>query len=125
MRRAGEQAQNVTLHAEVERYHVVLRGILLAIAVGERPWRFLPCEALANRDVLGEIEIFKTAPCGGACLQCVEVELAAWIMRDDCVLCAALADERGQRARIDTGQRNDAAVLQPGVQIFRCAEVRW
>src|SRR5690606_5382436 len=89
----GEQAQNVTLHAEVERDDVIFRRVLFAIAVCERPWRFLPCEALANRDVLGKIEIFKAAPCGGACLECVEVKLAARIMRDDSVLRASLTDE--------------------------------
>src|SRR5690606_32611151 len=121
----GEQAQDVALHAEVERHYVIFRGFLFAIAICERPWRFLPCEALSDRNVLGEIEVFEAAPRCSAGLERVEVELAARIMRDDCVLRSAFADERGQRTGIDTGEGDDAAMLEPCVQIFRSAEIRW
>jgi hypothetical protein len=38
-------------------------------------------------------------------------------MRDDGIRHALVADQRGQRARVDAGDADDAARLQPGVEI--------
>ena len=46
------------------------------------------------------------------------------IVRDDAVRHALLADQRGQRARVDAGDADDAARLQPLVEVARRAEVR-
>ncbi len=45
-------------------------------------------------------------------------------MRDDAVRHALLADARGQRPRIDAGDGNDAARLQPLVEVLGGAIVR-
>ena len=60
----------------------------------------------------------------GAGLQVGEVEDAVRRMRDDGVGHALLADERGQRARVDARHGDDAAPLQPLVEIAACAIVR-
>lgn len=103
---------------------MILRCVLFAIAVLECPWQFLPDEALADGDILGEIEIFKAAPVGGARFQGVEIEISVRVMRDNGVLRAALADEGGEGAGVDAGKRNDSAMLEPAIEVFCGTEIR-
>ena len=62
-------------------------------------------------------------PGGGLALQRLEIEDAVRRVRDDGIRHAVLADQRGQRARIDAGNGDDAARLQPGIEVLRGAPI--
>ncbi len=73
---------------------------------------------LAGRGDLGEVETFEATP--GLCirLQLFDVEDAVRIVGDDAVRHAVFADPGGQRAGIDAAQADDAAGLQPLVEML-------
>ena len=113
----GEQAQDVALDAVVDGDDMHRRLGLLAKAFVPDPGRLAPDRGLARGDLLGEVEADQAGPGRGAALQVVEVEDAVRRMRDDGVGHALFADQRGQRAGVDARQRDDAAPLQPLVEV--------
>ncbi len=54
----------------------------------------------------------------------MQIELAVMRMRDHGVGHALAADQRGECAGVDAGDADDAACLQPGVEMLRGAIVR-
>ena len=74
--------------------------------------------------ILGEVEAFEPAPGLGFRLQHLDIEDALGIMGDHRVRHAVLADPGGQRARVDAAEADDAARLQPGVEMLGGAVVR-
>ena len=54
----------------------------------------------------------------------LDVEDSVRRVRDDAVRHALLADARGQRARVDPGDADDAARLQPLIEAARGAPAR-
>ena len=121
---AGEQAQDVALDAVVDRDHVELRLVHPAVALAPLPRRLVPGKALAARHHRHEVHADQARPLARFFLQRVEVELAAGVVRDHGVGHALLADERGERAGVEAGQPDDAARLQPLVEMAGGAEVR-
>ena len=96
------------------------RGRLLPpIAFAPPPLGLVPGIALAGGDILGEVEPDHAGPRGRLALQRLEIEFAVGRVRDHRVRHALLADQRGQRARVDAGDGDDAARLQPLVEALR------
>ena len=89
-----------------------------------RPRRFVPGEALARGDHRHQVHAFEAGPFARFFLQAVQVELAVLGVRDHGVGHALAADQRGQRAGVDAGKADDAARLQPLVEMARGAVVR-
>ena len=97
---------------------------LVPIAFVPVPLGLVPAVALAARHVLGEVEPDHAWESSKIALERFQIELAVWHMRDDCIRHALLADQCGQRARIDAGDGDDAAGFQPIVEFLRRAIVR-
>ncbi len=121
---AGEAAQDVALQAVVDGDDVERRILLAAVAFAPHPARLVPRIALAARHVGHEVHAVEARPGGGLRLQLGEVELARWLVRDDAVGRALLADARRERARVDAGDADDAALLQPAVEMLGRAVAR-
>ena len=121
---AGEQPQDVALDAVVDRDHVEFRRGLPAKTLFPGPRRLVPGEALAGGDHRHQVHAFEAGPFARLFLQAVQVELAVSRMRDHGVRHALAADQRGQRAGVDAGEADDAARLQPLVEMLGGAVVR-
>ena len=113
----GEQAENVALNAVVDRDHVEFRIGLPRIALVPAPWRLVPGEALATRHHRHEIHADQTGPLLRFFLERGKIKLAIRRMRDHCIGHAVDTNQRGERARIDPGQPDDAAGFEPVVEI--------
>ena len=121
---AGEQPQDVALDAVVDGDDVELGLGLPAKAFFPGPRRFVPGEALAGGDHRHQVHAFEAGPFARFFLQAVQVELAVLGVRDHRVGHALAADQRGQRPGIDAGEADDAARLQPVVEMAGGAVVR-
>src|SRR5215471_19118229 len=121
---AREQAKNVALDAVVDRDDVEFRIRLPRISLVPGPWRLVPGEALAARYHRHEVHADEARPFLRFFLQRREIELARRLVRNDGVWHSVDADQRGQRARVDAGEPNDAARLQPVTEMPRRAIVR-
>ena len=121
---AGKLAQDVALDAVVDGDDMEFRLAQFAIAFAPRPRRFLPGEALAGRDHRHEVHADQPRPGLGLAFERVEIEAAGRLMRDHCIRHAVAADESGKRARIDAGKPDDAAALEPGIEMPRGAVIR-
>jgi hypothetical protein len=114
---AGKQPQDVALDAVIDGDNVGHRLTGFAEAFAPHPGGLGPARGLAGRGVPGEIKPLEPAPFGGLCGQRLDVELAGRIMRDDRVRGAVLADPGGQCAGVDARKPDDAAGLEPGVEM--------
>ena len=121
---AGEQAQNIALDAVVERDHVEFRIGLPRIAFVPGPRRLVPGKALRACHHGHQVHADEAGPILRLFLERGHVELARWLVRDHCVRHAFDADQRGERARVDAGKPDDAARLQPIVEVFGRPVVR-
>ena len=121
---AGQKPQDVALDAVVDGDDVELRRGLPPKAFFPLPRRFVPGEALARCHHRHQVHAFEAGPFARLFFQPVQVELAVSRVRDHGVGHAALADQRGQRAGIDAGKPDDAACLQPLIEMPRGAVVR-
>ena len=119
----GELAQDVALQAVVDGDDMEAWAGLLPIAFVPPPLGLVPAIALAARHILGEVEPDHAGEGGELALQRRKIELAVRRVRDHRVRHALLADQRGQRARVDAGDGDDAARLQPVVELLRRAVV--
>ena len=97
--------------------------VLPAVALAPDPARLVPGVALPRRDLRHQVHADEARPGLGLRLQLVDVERRRGLMRDDAVGHALLADACGERARVDAGQRDDAARLQPLVEVLGGAVV--
>ena len=75
-------------------------------------------QALGERNVLGQIHADEARPLGGLRLQFRHIELAPGMVRDDAVGHAILTDAGGECAGVDPRQADDAAGLQPLVEML-------
>ena len=121
---AGELAQNVALDAVVDGHHVELRAVLPAVALVPLPRRLVPGEALSRRHHRHEIHAVEARPCARFLLERFEVEPARRLVRDHGVRHAVDANAAGERAGVDAGETDDAARLEPLVEVARRAVVR-
>ena len=71
-----------------------------------------------------EVHADEARPLPRFLLQRVEIELAVGRVRDHGVGHALGADQAGQRAGVDAGEADDAARLEPVVEMARGAVVR-
>ena len=113
----GKQPQDVALDAVVDGHDVEFGRRLLAEALVPHPRRLGPLDGLAGGDLPGEVEVDEAVPCGRAGRQRRNVEIAVGIVGDDGVGRTLLADQRGERACVAAGHGDDAALLQPGVEV--------
>ena len=121
----GEQAQDVALHPVIDGDDLeALADLAAAVAALHRPGRLRPIGSLAARDRRNEVETLHRGEGGGARLQCLAVEPPLRIVGDDGVGHAVVADEGCERPRVDPGDADDAARLQPGVEMARRAPAR-
>ena len=121
---AGEQAQDVALDAVVDGDDVELAVVLPPVALAPLPRRLVPGEALARRHHRHQVHADQARPCARFLLERVEVELARRLVRDHRVRHALDADEAGERAGVDAGEPDDAARLEPLVEMAGGAVVR-
>ena len=112
------------LQTVVDGDDVELRVLVARIALVPDPAHLVPGVALARGHVGHEIHADETGPRLRFGLELVDVELARGLVRDDAVRHALLANARGQRARIDARDADDAAGLQPRVEMLGGAIVR-
>jgi len=97
---------------------------LVTVAFVPAPLGLVPAIALAARHVLGEVEPDHAWEGCEIALQRGEIEIAVRRMHDHRIRHALLADQRRERAGIDTGDGDDAAGLQPIVELLYRAVVR-
>ena len=130
---ARQHAQDVALDAEVERHHVQARRGLpaetrLAARTGQLPFGLGPLVGLGRADDAGQVEPgharrgASTRDRVGAVACCQG--LAQRQRKNAAVLCAARAQDAGQLARVDAGDRHRAFVAQVPPQSACAAEVR-
>src|SRR4029079_19173093 len=100
------------------------RLLLSAITFAPVPRRLVPAVTLAGRHIPGEIEPDHAGERSEVPLQRLKIEFAVRIMRDHCVRHALLANQSGERARIDAGDGDDATRFEPGVEILRGTIIR-
>ena len=100
-------------------------SLLASVAFAPAPFGLVGAVALSASNVLGEVEADHAGPGGSLALQCVDIELAVGGMRDHRIRHALVADQRGERARVDAADGDDAARLQPGVEVLRRAIIGW
>jgi hypothetical protein len=77
-----------------------------------------------SHDHRHQVHALQPRPFAGFFLQAMQIELAVAGVGDDGIGHAFDADHRGQRAGVDAGQADDAARLQPLVEMARGAVVR-
>ena len=99
------------------------RRFLPSVTFAPAPVGLVPGIALARGHLLGEVEPDHAGPRGSLALQRREIELAVWRMRDHRIRHALVADQGGERARVDAADGDDAARLQPSVEVLRRAIV--
>ena len=121
---AGELAQNVALDAVVDGDDVKFRAVALAVAFAPNPGRFVPGEALAGGHHRHQIHAEEAGPGFGFALERFDIEAPGRLVGNDRVRHAFFANERCERAGVDAGEPDDAAVLQPGIEMFCGAIVR-
>ena len=121
---AGEQPQDVALDAVIDGDDVELGRGLPAEPVAPGPRRLVPGKTLAGGHQRHQVHAFEARPFAGLFLQAVQVELAASGVRDHGVGHALGTDQRGQRAGVDPRKSDDAARLQPLVEMAGGAVVR-
>src|SRR5476651_2221979 len=96
-----------------------LRMVLPRVALAPKPRRLVPGKPLYTRDHRHQIHAHKPWPRACFLLERCEVELAGRLVSDHGVRHSLFADERGERARIDTGQSDDATRLEPLIEVAR------
>src|SRR6185437_15753584 len=122
---AGELAQDVALDAVVDGDDVEFGAVSLPETFAETPRRLVPGEALRRGHGRNEVHADQAGPFAGLALERVEIETARGLVGDHRVGHAVLPDQRGQRAGVDAGEPDDAAALEPFVEMARGAVVRW
>ncbi|QTK80940.1 Thioesterase [Agrobacterium tumefaciens] len=122
----GKQAQDVALDAEIDADNMIFRiGFAeRAIALVPDPRRFGPGGGLAGGGFDGEIKAHKAAPRLGFRFQRFDIEDTVRIMGDNGVRRTVFADPCRQGAGVDAAEADDAAGLQPGIQMLDGTEVR-
>ena len=113
----GEEPQDVALDAVVDRDHVKLGAFLPAVALAPFPRRFVPGEALAACHHRHKVHADEAGPFTRLLREGIEVEFSVRPVRDHRVRHPLLANKRGQRAGIDAGESDNAARLQPLVEM--------
>jgi hypothetical protein len=112
----GELAQDVALGAVVDGDDVELGVLDLAVALVPFPRGLVPVVGLAVVTSLARSRPFEA----GEVLELGDhrglVEEAVGLVGDDAVRHALFADAGGQRPRVDAGDADDVALLQPGVE---------
>ena len=88
-------------------------GLGAAIALAERPEAALPAFVALAGHADREVEPFEPRPVPRLPEQRGDIELAVRRMGDDRIGHALLADEGGERARVDAADADDVARLQP------------
>src|SRR5579862_799157 len=121
---AGELAQNVALDAVVDGDDVIFGAVALAVAFVPNPGRFVPGKTLAGGHHRHEIHAEEAGPGFGLALERFDIEAAGRLVGNDRVRHAFFANEGGERAGVDAGKPDDAAALQPGIEMFCGAIVR-
>ena len=121
---AGQQPQDVALDAVVDGDDVEFRRGLPAKTLVPLPRGFVPGKTLAGGDHRHQVHAFEAGPFAGFFLQPVQVEHAVLGVGDHGVGHALLADQRGQCPCVDAGQADDAARLQPLVEMAGGAVIR-
>src|SRR4029079_14540083 len=119
-----EAAQDIALQSVVDGDDVERRILLAPVAVAPHPARFIPRIALPARHVGHEVHAVETGPCGCLGLQLIDVDLAGRLVGDDAIGRALFANAGGQRTRVDAGDADDAALLQPTVEMLSRAIAR-
>ena len=121
----GQKAQNVALDAIVDGDDAKLRRPLArAIARAEPPARLAPIETLLRADRRHEVHPVYAGPGGGLGAQPLQIEAAVRRMGDDRIGHALVANERGERARVDAIEADDSARREPARQRRLRAVVR-
>ncbi|MNN22188.1 hypothetical protein D3C81_1355370 [compost metagenome] len=105
----GQHAQDVELDAVVIGDHVELRLVLLAVAFAQRPFGLGPLVRLLDRNHLGQVHAGQAGERAGQVDGLLHVVLAS---QDAAVLGALLAQDAGQLAGIDAGDRHHLFLLQ-------------
>ncbi len=100
------------------------RVLLAAVAFAPDPLGLVPGKTLAGRHLRHKVHAFEAGPGAGFFFQRVEIEFAGRVVRDHSVGHPLLADQRGQRAGVDAGEPDNAARLQPVVEVLGGAIVR-
>src|SRR3954452_23506877 len=121
---AGELAQNVALDAVVDGHHVELRSVLPAVALVPFPRRLVPSEALTRRHHRHQIHAVEPRPRARFLLERLEVEPARRLVRDYGVRHAVDPNSARERAGVDAGYTDDAARLEPLVEVAGRAVIR-
>ena len=116
--------QDVALDPVVDRNDVEARLAPPAVASLERPAGLVPLVALGRADGRDEVHPVDARPARRLGAKAVEVEDAVGRMGDDGVGHAGLADQGRQRARVDAGEADHAARLEPGVEPPLGPEIR-
>ena len=120
----GEEPQDVAFDAVVDRDHVEFGRVLAAVALAPFPRRLVPGEALARGHHRHQVHADQARPLARFLLERIEIELAVSRMRDHGVRHALGADQAGERAGVDAGEPDDAARLEPLVEVPRRPVVR-
>ena len=121
---AGEQPKNVALDAIVDGNNMEFRTGLPGKTLAPGPRSFIPGKALSARHHRHKIHADQAGPFRGFLLERGDIEFAIGRVRDHGVRHAVDADQRRQGARIDAGQPDNAARLEPVTEISGCAIVR-
>ena len=121
---AGELAQDVALDAVIDGDDVEFRLVHFAVALAPLPRRLLPGEALAVVTIGTRSMPTSPGHAFASRLSASTIEAAGRLVRDHRVRHALLADERGERAGVDAGKPDDAAALEPLVEMARGAIIR-
>ena len=123
----GQHAQDVLLHAVVERDDVVLRLALLAVAGAQAPFALRPVVGLVHGDDLGQVQAahrWRGLGRGNRLLDQGGRDLLALGQADDAaVLRAVGAQQAREPARIDVGDGDGVLAAQVLRQRLRGAEV--
>ena len=101
-----------------------LRVLLPPVTAVPLPRRLVPSEALSRRHHGHQIHAHQARPFARFPLERVEVELARGLVRDHRVRHALDADAARERAGVDAGKPDDAARLEPLLEMPRRAVVR-
>ncbi len=121
---SGQQPQDVALDAIVDRDHVEFRFVLAAEALAPDPGRLVPGEALGGGDHRHQVHADQAGPFARLFLERLEIELTVRVVRDHRIGHALDPDQRGKSAGVDAGEPDDAAALEPIIEIAGGAVVR-
>ena len=118
-----QQPQDIALHAVIDRDHMEIRFSGARISLIPDPFALVPGEALRARHHRHEVHADKTRPFARFFLQRFEIEFAGSLVRDHGIGHALLSNECSQGAGVDAGEPDDAAALEPLIEMARGAVV--